>query len=49
MGHIQQVNTALGICKWPDSQAVGGMELFHEEATADLDDLWKLEEAGRCQ
>jgi len=39
MSHIQQVHTALGVCKGSYSKAIGGMKLFHEEATTDLDDL----------
>ena len=49
MSHIQQVHTALGVCKRSDSQAVGGMKLFHEKAAADLDDLRKLKKASSCQ
>lgn len=49
MGHVQQVHTALGVRKGAYTQAVGGMQLFHQEVAADLDDLRELEEASRCQ
>ena len=39
VGHIEQVHASLGICEGAYPQAVGGMELLHEEVTADLDDL----------
>lgn len=49
MGHVQQVHAALGVRKGAYTQTVGGMQLFHQEVAADLDDLWELEEASRCQ
>lgn len=39
VGHVEQVHAALGVCKGAYSQAVGGMELLHQEVTANLDDL----------
>lgn len=39
MSDIEQVHTALGVGKRTDSQAIGGVELFHQEVTANLDDL----------
>lgn len=49
MGHVQQVHAALGIRKGAYTQAVGGMQLFHQEVAANLDDLRELEEASRRQ
>lgn len=49
MSHIQQVHAALGVCKGAYTQTVGGMQLFHQEVTADLDDLRELEQASRRQ
>lgn len=49
MSHVQQVHAALGVCEGAYTQAVGGMQLFHQEAAADLDDLRELEQASRRQ
>lgn len=49
MGHVQQVHAALGIREGAYAQAVGGMQLFHQEVAADLDDLRELKEARRRQ
>lgn len=39
MSHIEQVHTALGVGEGAYTQAIGGMELFHQEVAANLDDL----------
>lgn len=49
MGHVQQVHAALGVRERANTQAVGRMQLFHQEVAADLDDLRELEEASRRQ
>lgn len=49
MSHVQQIHAALGVCEGAYTQAVGGMQLFHQEAAADLDDLRELEQASRRQ
>lgn len=49
MGHVQQVHAALGIREGAYTQAVGRMQLFHQEVAADLDDLRELKEASRRQ
>lgn len=49
MGHVQQVHAALGVREGAYAQAVGGMQLFHQEVAADLDDLRELKEASRRQ
>lgn len=46
MGHVQEVHAALGVGEGAYTQAVGGMQLFHQEVAADLDDLRELEEAS---
>lgn len=49
MGHVQQVHAALGVREGAYSQAVGRMQLFHQEVAADLDDLRELKKASRRQ
>lgn len=49
MGHVQQVHAALGVREGAYAQAVGGMQLLHQEVAADLDDLRELKEASRRQ
>lgn len=49
VSHGEQVRTALGVGEGAYAEAVGGMELLHEEVAADLDDLRELQEARRRQ
>lgn len=41
-----QVMAALGVGVGADAQAVGGMELLHEEGAAGLDHRGQLQQAG---
>lgn len=49
MGDVQQVHASLRIGKRADSQAVGRVELLHEEVTANLNDLRELQKARSSQ
>lgn len=49
VGHLEELSAALGIPKGADPQAVGGVELLHEEIAAHLDDLGELQKACSSQ
>lgn len=49
MGDVQQVHASLRISKRADSQAVGWVELFHQEVTANLNNLRQLQKARSSQ
>ena len=49
VGHVQQVQAALGVCEGADAQAVGRVQLLHQEAAAHLDDLRELQQARSRQ
>ena len=49
VGHVQQIQAALGVGEGADAQAVGRVQLLHQEAAAHLDDLRELQQAGGRQ
>lgn len=49
VGHLQELRAALGIPKGADPQAVGRVELLHEEVAAHLNDLGELQKACSSQ
>lgn len=49
VGHFQELRAALGIPEGADPQAVGRVQLLHEEITAHLNNLGELQEARSSQ
>lgn len=49
VGHLQELRAALGVPKGADPQAVGRVELLHQEVAAHLDDLGELQKACSSQ
>lgn len=46
VGNLVQVGAALSVCKLPDANAVGRVELLHEEAATCLHHLGQLQQTG---
>lgn len=49
MCHLQELRAALRVPERADPQAVGRVELLHEEVAAHLNDLGELQEARSSQ